>query len=286
MKESIGILHPGEMGISIAVSAQDSGHMVYWTSEGRSPETHKRANNYSLVDIGSLGELCRSCSIIVSVCPPHAAEIIANQVMDHSFKGLYADLNAISPQRAIRIGAAMKASGVGFVDGGIIGGPAWESGKTWLYLSGSHAQRIADCFALGRLKTEVIGEHVGQASALKMCYAAYTKGTTALLCAVLAAAEGMGVRRDLENQWSREKSGLYQHAENRVRGVTAKAWRFIGEMDEIATTFTNVGMPGGFHQAAADMYRRLADFKGRTPQPDLSEVLATLLSRVGENSTG
>lgn len=286
MKESVGILHPGEMGISIAVCAQDSGHMVYWTSEGRSPETHQRANHYSLVDTGSLGELCRNCSIIVSVCPPHAAETVADQVLAHSFKGLYADLNAISPQRAMRIGAAMEASGVVFVDGGIIGGPAWESGKTWLYLSGSHTQRVADCFTLGRLKTEVIGVRVGQASALKMCYAAYTKGTTPLLSAVLAAAEGMEVREDLERQWSREESELIHQAEKRVRGVTAKAWRFMGEMEEIATTFTNVGLPGGFHQAAADVYRRLADFKGRTSKPELSEILAVLRSHAGDDRTG
>src|SRR5215510_9581739 len=115
MPEIIGILHPGEMGISVAVSAQNSGHTLFWVSEGRSPQTCERAQRYSLVDAGSLEELCKNCSMIISVCPPHAAEELAQQVLIHSFKGLYVDVNAISPQRAIRIGEAMAEHGAAFV---------------------------------------------------------------------------------------------------------------------------------------------------------------------------
>jgi 3-hydroxyisobutyrate dehydrogenase-like beta-hydroxyacid dehydrogenase len=283
MIENMGILHPGEMGVSIAASAKNSGHSVYWASEGRSPQTHKRAQEHSLVDANTLEELCRTCSIIISVCPPHAAEEAAKQVLAQSFNGLYADLNAISPQRAIRIGGMMEEGGIAFVDGGIIGGPAWEAGTTWLYLSGREAQRVADCFSAGPLQTEVIGEQIGRASALKMCYAAYTKGTTALLCAVQGAAEGWDVRGDLERQWSRDDPGFAEKAAQRARRVTAKAWRFAGEMDEIAATFAEVGMPSGFHEAAADVYRRLAGFKGRGVTPELSEVLNALLGSTGED---
>jgi 3-hydroxyisobutyrate dehydrogenase-like beta-hydroxyacid dehydrogenase len=281
MKESIGILHPGEMGISVAVSAKNSGHTVFWASEGRSPQTRQRAQSHSLVEVHSLKELCQKCSILLSVCPPHAAEEVAKQVLSHSFNGLYADLNAISPQRAIRIGEAMAANGVAFVDGGIIGGPAWDAGETWLYLSGSQAQRIASCFSAGPLETELIGDKIGKASALKMCYAAYTKGTTALLCAVLGAAQGLDVRNELEWQWNRDESGAAEKANQRARRVTAKAWRFAGEMEEIVATFAQAGIPSGFHLAAADVYRRLSGFKGQAAIPDLPEVLIALL---GDNA--
>jgi 3-hydroxyisobutyrate dehydrogenase-like beta-hydroxyacid dehydrogenase len=276
--EKIGILHPGEMGISVAASARNSGHTIFWVSEGRSPQTRQRAEAHSLVDAHSLAELCRTCSIIISVCPPHAAEVIAGQVLEQSFQGLYVDVNAISPQRTRRMAAILRERGIEFVDGGIIGGPAWKAGTTWLYLAGTEAQRIADCFSAGPLQTEIISEQIGKASALKMCYAAYTKGTTALLCAILAAAEGLEVRADLEHQWSRDESDFAEQAVQRVRGVTAKAWRFASEMDEIAATLAETGMPGGFHTAAADIYRRLAEFKGRETTPELSEVLQALLS--------
>jgi 3-hydroxyisobutyrate dehydrogenase-like beta-hydroxyacid dehydrogenase len=153
------------------------------------------------------------------------------------------------------------------------------AGGTWLYLAGREAQRVAACFAAGPLQPEVIGETIGKASALKMCYAALSKGTTALLSAVVAAAEGLEVREELERQWSRDDSGLAQHAGDRVRRVTAKAWRFAGEMDEIAATFAGAGLPGGFHEAAADLYRRLAGFRGQAAPPALSEVLDALLAR-------
>lgn len=258
--------------------------MVFWASQGRSLQTHGRAQRHALVDVHSLEALCQTCSIIISACPPHAAEEVAKQVLAHSFKGLYADVNAISPQRTIRIGEAMAERGIAFVDGGIIGGPAWEANTTLLYLSGSAAQKVANCFSAGPLQTEIIGERIGKASALKMCYAAYAKGTTALLCAILGAAEALDVREELERQWSRDDSDFAEQAAQRARRVTAKAWRFVGEMEEVAATFAAVGMPGGFHSAAADMYRRMADFKGRATTPSLSEVLTALLGGEGKDS--
>ena len=141
--QRIGILHPGEMGISVAASAKNSGHDVYWVSEGRGQATRDRASKYGLRDAGSLTELCAQCSIVLSVCPPHAAESVAGQVIDTGFSGLFADANAISPQRTVKIGERMSEAAVSFVDGGIIGLPAWKAGATCLYLSGPRAAEIA-----------------------------------------------------------------------------------------------------------------------------------------------
>jgi hypothetical protein len=110
-----------------------------------------------------------------------------------------------------------------------------------------------------------------------MCYAAYTKGTSALLCAILASAEALDVRSDLERQWSRGGSDFAEQTSNRVRRVTAKAWRFAGEMDEIADTFESAGLPGGFHAAAGMIYERMARFKDAASTPELDAVLDALL---------
>jgi 3-hydroxyisobutyrate dehydrogenase-like beta-hydroxyacid dehydrogenase len=198
-----------------------------------------------------------------------------------SFQGLYLDANAISPQRAMRIGQAMTEAGVSFIDGGIIGGPAWEPGKTWLYLSGEKAAETASCFSAGPLETSVVGESIGKASALKMCFAAYTKGTTALLCAILATSEKLGVRKELEEQWSRDGSDFAEQARARVRRVTAKAWRFTGEMEEIASTFREAGLPGEFHAAAKIIYRQIAEFKDVPSLPSLEDVLEALVQTSG-----
>ena len=275
--ETIGILHPGLMGISVAACALRSGHQVCYASEGRSDATRARASEHSLRDLGTLAALCAECSIIMSVCPPHAAKEVAAQVGAHGFQGLYVDANAISPEKARYIGEMLSKAGISFVDGGIIGGPAWTPGGTWLYLSGKDAELIADCFSAGPLEVSIIGEETGKASALKMCFAAYSKGTTALLTAILALAEVSGVRKELSTQWERDEVGFSQQAERRARRVIAKAWRFAGEMDEIASTFESAGLPGGFHVAAGDVYRRLADFRGAEEFPELESVLAALL---------
>ena len=204
----IGIIHPGEMGSFVAASAANSGQKVFWASKSRSHKTCRRAEELNFADAGSISSLCTDCDMIFSVCPPHAAEDVAEMVLQEGFKGLYLDANAISPMRVNRIGQKLSAAGIRFVDGGIIGVPNWQSDQTCLYLSGDSAGTVAACFSAGPLQAEVVGSDPGKASALKMCYAANTKGTTALICSVVATAESLGVKHELLNQWAREGSPL------------------------------------------------------------------------------
>lgn len=273
----IGILHPGEMGVSIAAAAIHNGHKVHWLSENRSDKTRSRAQQHRLIEIDALSQFCQFCEIILSVCPPHAAEQVAQAVIEVGFKGLYLDANAISPQHAIRIGNIMQANDIQFVDGGIIGGPVWTRGETRLYLSGEYADEVASCFSKGTLETKVIGREIGKASALKMCYAAYTKGTTALLSAILAVAESLDIREELYQQWNMDEPGYSEQVNRRIARVTSKAWRFEGEMKEIASTFTEEGLPSGFHESAAEVYRRMAHLKDSNETPTLDDILKALL---------
>ncbi|MEX1018042.1 MAG: DUF1932 domain-containing protein [Litorilinea sp.] len=279
MGNAVGIIHPGEMGISIAAALVNGGNMVYWASAGRSEQSRTRAAQQGLQDAGTVEELCARCALLVSVCPPHAAEDVAQTVAGHGFAGLYVDGNAIAPARAQRIAAIVGESGAEYVDGGIVGPPAWKPDSTYLYLSGPKAQQAAAYFG-APLVVRVLGEARDAASALKMCYAAYTKGTTALLCAILGAAEQLDVRAALVAQWAQDGKGLDTQAPQQVRTVTAKAWRFVGEMEEIAATLESAGLPGGFHLAAADVYTRLADFKDAPATPKLDAVLAALTREI------
>jgi 3-hydroxyisobutyrate dehydrogenase-like beta-hydroxyacid dehydrogenase len=265
------------MGVSIAASVIHNGHQVYWMPQGRSDRTRARAEKNNLIETNSLFEFCQICEFIFSICPPHAAEEVARSVVDAEFKGLYLDANAISPQRVIRIRQKMEANHIQFVDGGIIGGPAWSPKETWLYLSGPQAHRIEECFSNGPLETKIIGDEIGKASALKMCYAAYSKGTTALLAAILATAESLGVRDQLYQQWDMDDNRFSEKVDRRITRVTAKAWRFQREMLEISATFGESGLPAEFHQAAAEIYRRMSDFKDSTEPPSLEAVLRALL---------
>jgi len=276
----IGILHPGEMGISIAASAKNSGCEVYWVSEGRRQPTRERAAQFGLQDARTLTKLCEECPIIISVCPPHAAESLANDVVAAGFTGVFVDANAIAPQRTLKIGETMSRRGVTFVDGGIIGFPAWRPGTTRLYLAGLRAGEVAACFSAGPLDTKVMGATIGKASALKMCYAANTKGTVALLAAIVGAAETLGVREELFAQWKHDDAALPEQVQKRIQANTPKAWRFVAEMEEISRTFSEAGVPGEFHAAAANIYQRLARFKDSGTPPALEDILNALTEGV------
>ena len=273
----VGIINPGAMGISIAASARAAGHDLLWPSAGRSPASRQRAAEQGLLAVDSIADLCAACQLILCVCPPHAAEAVAASVIDAGFQGLYCDGNAIAPQKAIAIGERMGAAGIDFVDGGIIGPPAWKPGATRFYLSGASAPQVADLFAGTVTEAIVIGHEIGRASALKMVFASGTKGFTALQAAIQAVAQRLGVREDLYREWERRDPDSATRAQDSTRRVTEKAWRFTGEMKEIAHTFEGAGLPDGFFLAAHDIYQGMAHFKDADELPTLDEVLAALL---------
>jgi 3-hydroxyisobutyrate dehydrogenase-like beta-hydroxyacid dehydrogenase len=259
MAERIGILHPGEMGSAVAATIRNSGYEVCWVAEGRSHLTRARAESAGLTDAVSLANLCRTCPVIVSVCPPEFADSVATELLAQGFRGTYLDANAISPANKKRMAERMQSSGVQFVDGGIIGLPPKAPAQTWMYLSGEQADQVACCFTAGPMECEVIGKEAGKASALKMCYAAQNKGSIALLTAVLGAANHLGVLDDLKRQWTRMNPAL--PTEGHILRAAPKAWRWAPEMREIAATLDSAGMPPEFHQAATKIFEMLREFK-------------------------
>jgi 3-hydroxyisobutyrate dehydrogenase-like beta-hydroxyacid dehydrogenase len=275
VRHRVGMLHPGEMGSAVAATVRNSGHEVCWVSEGRSHVTRARAESAGLTDAGTLANLCETCPVILSVCPPEFAADLSVQVLKHGFSGTYLDANAISPAHKRQIAARMQSRGVHFVDGGIIGLPPKARGQTWLYLSGEHADTVASCFQAGPLEVEVIGPEVGNASALKMCFAAQSKGSIALLTAVMGVADRLGVLNDLRRQWTRLSPAAA--SEGHILRAAPKAWRWTPEMHEIAATFDSVGMPPEFHRAAAQIYDMLREFKNADPA-SIEEVLKKLRS--------
>lgn len=271
MGASIGAAAITSSAATLSATANGSDAKVVWAGDGRSESSHRRANRAGIIDCGSLEKMIAESTVILSVCPPHTAESVAQSVMRYSFSGLFVDCNAIAPQKCRQIESLIGPDH--FVDGGIIGGPAWshEAG-TCLYLSGEHSARISELFTDSPLQTKIISDEIGAASAMKMVFAAYTKGSTALLTAILGVAEREGVREVLENQWG---PIFTAQTHQRLVSNSSKAWRFAGEMQEIAATFDNAGLPGGFHSAAAEVFEHLKSFKD-APATDITDYLNEL----------
>ena len=277
-KYTVGILHPGMMGISVAASFIQAGNEVLWASDDRSIESKNRAKSLdSFEDTGWLNGLVNRSKLIISVVPPHAAKDVAFDVSSLGFRGIYIDANAISPNTAQQVADEIESSGATYIDGGIIGPPAETSGSTRLYLSGDEA-----IFAAGKLNggpLEVIplsGNDLMSASTLKMAYAGWTKGTNALLIGLITLAQQHGVLTQLFEEWDKSQPALRQKVDSLSSSVS-KAWRFSGEMEEIADTFEQAHLPDGFHRAAADIYRNLAVFKDSTSPPAREELALELI---------
>jgi len=274
----VGLLHPGEMGAAIGAALRARGEAVLWASAGRSPATAERAKRADLTDAGEVPELCRGCDVLVSVCPPHAATEVAR--LAAGFDGVYVDANAVSPETARAIADLHDR----FVDGGIIGSPPHAAGTTRLYLSGREAELVAGLFAGTTVDARVLSDEPGAASALKMSYASWTKGSSALLLAARALAQAEGVEDALLEEWRMSLPHLPERSAAAARSAVGKGWRWVREMEEIAASYAAAGLPEGFHLAAAEIYERAS--ADRSGDATMERVLPAIRASRGRGSGG
>lgn len=263
----IGLLHPGEMGAAVGQCLAAAGQQVLWVPQGRGPASAARAQAAGLTGV-DLAELVGRAEVIMSVCPPHAALDTARLVAGAGFGALYVDANAISPATAGEVAGIVAGGGADYVDGGIIGSPPVVPGFIRLYLSGPRAAEVGELFKGSPVDIRVVDDRdgqaigavgsvgsVGAASAVKMAYASFTKGSAALLLAARALARAQGVEDVLLAEWGISQPGLEERSARAAGSAVSKGWRWVAEMEEIAVTMGAVGLPTGFHQAAAEIYR-------------------------------
>ncbi len=273
------------MGASVGAAARDGGHEVRWVAAGRSTATRERAEAAGLVSCSDLATALDGARVVVSVCPPAAAVEVATAVADHGFTGTFLDANAVAPSTARRVAEVVAVTGARPVDGGIVGPPAHRPGTTRLLLSGEGADEVAALWSGSALEAVVVDGPVGAASATKVAYATWTKGSAALLLAVAAYAEAEGVGGPLRDEWARSQPDLADRLRATAAGVAPKAWRFEGELADGGRAFGDVGLPDGFGAAAAEVYRRLADLRDGAAPGDLDEHLARVLDLVRSSTT-
>lgn len=278
---TIALLHPGEMGAAVGGCLVSRGHRVIWASAGRSDASRRRAECAGLEDLGSLDNALAAADLALSICIPSGALDLAREVAARGFGGIYVDANAISPARTREIAAIVERAGAHFVDGGIFGLPPTPQRITRLYLSGPGAPEIAALFEGSQTRAIAMKQPIGAASALKMCFAASSKGETALLAIIRSLAQFEGVEEALLNEWRQTMPGTAEKSEQIVPRAR-KAWRWAGEMEEIASSFEAAGLPSGF-LANAEIYRRLAEFKDSKALPSLEEVSGRLRQKGNES---
>jgi len=278
MTRTIGFAHPGQMGVSIAAAIIAGGNQAAWASEGRSDATRQRAEGAGIHDLQSLGALCEGSETLFSICPPDKAIELARDVAAAGFKGKYVDCNAVSPATAHTTAEIINSAGGQFIDGGIVGPPAVRPGVTRMYLSGSDAESVPSLFANSLVDCRVVGPDVGGASALKMAYAGWSKGSAALLMTQVALARAQGVEDAFYEEMDLSLPGIREKLTNGSTTSAPKAWRFVGEMKEIEQSLNDAGLPGAWFEGAADTYARLSGFKNQQGLAE-GEIIDALLKK-------
>jgi hypothetical protein len=271
---TVGILHPGRMGASIGAALRPEVADVLWAEAGRSYETSKRAEWADLVAVRTTADLVRRCTVVVSVCPPNVALDVARTVADAGGVDLYLDANATAPTTMRALAEMLGTSHV--VDGAILGPPAWKPGTTVLHLAGGRAEEVAALFAPTPIEPRVVGSELGQASAVKACFALQSKALPTIWALIAAVADHYGVAGVVRDELSRDDIDLDARFDDITRRATSKAWRWESEMAEVALAVADAGLPDGISRAAAEVYRRVATSVDRDSTPDRDAWLRAL----------
>ena len=265
LNNSIGVTSPGDMGQGVAMCLKAMGFNVCMASDGRSARTRALGEKAGLTDCGSLDKLVQTCDMVMSILDPGAAVTNARAVAaacnSTGRKIVFVDCNAVAPQTMTEIAGIMAAVGCSTIDAGIIGPPPRGNAKQRFYVSGPNAD-IMNRIHSTQIQVRIAGDRIGDASAVKMCYAALTKGSIALGAELLIAAQKLGVGKTLEAEFKGSQAELYESVLSRSAGMPFKAYRWVPEMNEIAKTFEGVGMTPRILQGASDLYAQIA----ATPQ--------------------
>jgi len=268
---SVALISPGDMGQAVGALLGHGGVRVLTCVAGRSERTRSLARAAGFTEIPTLDDLVRESELLLSIVPPAQAVAVARDVaaaLGATGSLLtYVDCNAIAPRTAREVAAVIAPTGSGFVDAGIVGGPPRDAPSPHFYASGPERAQFGALADAG-LDVRLLGDEVGEASAVKMCYAALTKGTTAIATELLVAARKLGVYDTLIAELRDSQGAQAKRMADAVPAMPGKAHRWVAEMEEIARTFEDVGLTPLIFQGAAEMYRLTArsEIGGERPE--------------------
>ncbi|MEU6572538.1 DUF1932 domain-containing protein [Streptomyces sp. NPDC046805] len=273
MTATVGLLHPGSMGAAFGAQLRARGVTVLWSPEGRSHASVRRAGKAGL-EPDTVASLLARADVVLSLCPPAAAEDVARLVGEHSFVGkTYVDANAIAPPRMHRIAELLPQAAV--LDAAVVGSPPTGGKFPTLYLSGParQATEVESLFADTDVRTHFLGEERGKASALKLAYSSYQKVSRVLAAVAYGAADEYGVADELLTI-AAKRTRSYLAETDYIPKTAARAWRWGPELEDAAALLADAGLPDDLMHAAVET---LARWNGNKDEPmDLAEALAAL----------
>lgn len=241
---TIGILYPGDMGHNIARVLLEDGFSVVTTLAGRSARTRRLSESTAITVLDSLPLVAERADIILSIVPPAAAKTVAAEFVTSAKqflrKPLYVDANAISPMTTQEISEIITKAGIPYLDACIIGPARDVRGRCTFYVSGPDARHFAESIGQS-IRTHVLGDRIGQASAFKIAFSGLNKGLAALLFELTVAGKEFGFLDELLHTYSSLLPGVMQALEWLTPTYPMHAARRADEMAELAEMLEHFG---------------------------------------------
>lgn len=277
---TVAIAAPGNMGAAVGARLTRGGSKVLTSLQGRGPDSVTRAwaGGMTAVSDNDLVD----ADFILSILPPNQALAFATRLapalQSVQRKPVYIDCNAISPETAALIERVIASTGTHFLDGSIIGLPPkpQDDGPVF-YVSGACANLAVPLEGAGLVVKQLDGG-IGSASALKMCYGGITKGLVALASVMALASERYEVGQALRSELGASQPQLVRWLTKMVPDMFPKAYRWVGEMDEISAFLGDRPEAEMFHGIARVYENMAADWTGRRSETD---VLAAMFNADG-----
>ncbi|HUY18107.1 MAG TPA: DUF1932 domain-containing protein [Candidatus Binataceae bacterium] len=278
--EIVAIVGAGEMGSAIGRRLREYGARVTTSLRGRSPASVRRVEQAGLEVRNDDRQLVDDAGFVLSIVPPGQAVAVAERFHEPlrraSRRPIYVECNAISPATALRIARLLEDTKCGFIDAGIIGGPPPAkrdptARRTSIYASGKDASLLKRLTIHG-LDIEMLDDRVGSASAFKMCYAGLTKGLTALGSIMIRAAARHNLAMPLREELAKSQAEMLKLLARRIPGMLPKAYRWEGEMEEIANFLDDDDAGVSIFKGAARLYSRLAEEVRQNPETKSQEL--------------
>jgi putative dehydrogenase len=236
---NVGLIGTGEMGAGIGGLLVAGGATVRTSLAGRSAASAERIRVAGVLAVDA-AEVAATSEIVLSIVPPDRALEVARAfcatLPPSGNRPLYVDANAIAPATARAIDDVIRHAGVRFLDAGIIGsapGPGYAGPR--MYVAGPDAAAFAAALGACGLEVRIVDGTIGAASALKMSYGGTTKAVTAIGYAMFASAEHAGVGEALAAEFADSQPALHAWLQRQLTVMPRKAYRWVGEMREVAT---------------------------------------------------
>jgi 3-hydroxyisobutyrate dehydrogenase-like beta-hydroxyacid dehydrogenase len=150
----VGIIHPGQMGGTIARGLHGSGNIPYWASEGRSEVTAARAEEFHMIDLGTVEELFKQCDVVFCIVNGGSLMNYAEMAVELKYSGIYVDANGLWGEESEQeLADILTRGGIQYVEAGLYGWPhPGREGHTdehTMYLSGDRAKDVGSLFTCG-----------------------------------------------------------------------------------------------------------------------------------------